>query len=707
MPLRQRLLKYARRLLIVLLVLAVLGFAAFWWLCYSPFEGEVDNMMALVPYDVEFAARVDYDALLASGWPNANLEENPLHPAISDWIQGTGSFRTPENRPASLPGVRDRIQQIEDQINANIPLSASWATFGVEKDVLAGETIVAGRWCAGFDPRHGPPSWQEILLLTRVSWRTKCIAALKHGFVRDQVNKDRAAPKIEALDDDVYRLTFREIPVSPPSARSGCGRGFVMPPENVWYLRRVKDVIAVSNSENLITGVAELSKDDPEQSFADRPGFNPALRPDGFVGAADLTPLHAYLVKAMEQNPRAGILGRYLRPRSIEKFNGAIVLESTDLVRANAQISYIASEAREVADNVYRLAPRPVSEGIAGLVPAEDTFAMLFVRSQPKFLLSGIYEDALTLKERALWNQQLSKMRKYQSMDEFFDELAEYMDNTSTVAISRLPEVHDKYKYDEFYSDEPDPMQGVAVMIRVRHGRTYEEINEFLKDRVPFLGFKSDLEQVEYRGYTYTRLKLQQRTMDIHNLEPSYIVVQDQIIFANHYNLMQRIIDMIADKGRGSMRDDPTFRTTMAALPPEGHVGLFLDIEKLTRVPPDADPASKPKGFLWDMRTSVIRDDPAHDTTVLGTKIREQERRKYRRPLSVEDDEKVEAEVARQIQAHLAAYPQYAEEYRRTLEGLRRLGGFGFVFSAAGPEIDAQIALTLRDTEDGLSWKRN
>ena len=52
-----------------------------------------------------------------------------------------------------------------------------------------------------------------------------------------------------AEDDEIYRLTFPFMAVLPESQRMGCGDGVVIPPRNQWYLRRVKDVLAISNSK--------------------------------------------------------------------------------------------------------------------------------------------------------------------------------------------------------------------------------------------------------------------------------------------------------------------------------------------------------------------------------------------------------------------------------------------------------------------------
>ncbi|MDF1702904.1 MAG: hypothetical protein P1V36_17280, partial [Planctomycetota bacterium] len=79
---RQRLLKYLKRLLILLVILAVIGVAVFTWLFYWPLEGTVDDVLTLVPEDVEFVLRADYDDLKATGWVQENVLDDPLHPEL-------------------------------------------------------------------------------------------------------------------------------------------------------------------------------------------------------------------------------------------------------------------------------------------------------------------------------------------------------------------------------------------------------------------------------------------------------------------------------------------------------------------------------------------------------------------------------------------------------------------------------------------------
>ena len=173
--LRQRLLKYLKRLLILVVILGVIGVGAFSWLCYWPLEGDVEDLLYLVPEDSEFVLRGDWEDIERTGWIQKNVIDDPLHPLVRKGAQ------------EALTEARAKIREIEGQINANIPVE--FAKFGVEEDVLKGEVIVSGHWCPGAGPDKGTPKWQEILVLTRVSWKTRCVAALKHGFIRDQVGR--------------------------------------------------------------------------------------------------------------------------------------------------------------------------------------------------------------------------------------------------------------------------------------------------------------------------------------------------------------------------------------------------------------------------------------------------------------------------------------------------------------------------------------
>jgi len=710
-----RLKKWLKRLTFLVVILAVIGVAGFTWFAYWPLEGDVDDLMALVPYDAEFVVRGRWEDLEKTGWIERNVEDAALHPLVQAWRDGTGEFRTPALSGSSLPAIRSQIDELERQINAQIPLSTEWATFGVEKDLLRGEIAIAGMWCEDQDPRVSPPAWQEILVLKRVTWRPRlALAALDHGFVRDQVLQ--GSPDLRGLEDvgdKIYKLTLAGVRVSSERDRSGCGRGFVMPPENEWFVRRVKDVVAFSNSQRMITKVAELTKEGSgSDSFAARPGFETQLDPEGVVAAANLQPLARYLIRFLERRQdRLKVLERFLRPRSLEKMNGGIDLDTPDLVKLGGRVTYVPREAGEIVDAMYKLAPRPVAEGIATMVPARTTFAAAFLRCDPTYLLKAIFEEAISPEELRLLQGNLQRMRRqgvaaYPSVDDFVRDVASRMDDTATLAIGRLDE-YDAYPQDNWWADDqPKALAAYALMVKLREGASPDEVDSFLAEKIPLLGFEgsASLERATHRGVTYTHMIAPKADLNDRHLEPAYVVVSGHLVLSNSESYLKQILDTIADGAASSLAGDETFRVTMRALPSAGQAALFMDLEKLSRIPPAGNPKGRPWGFLWDMRNQVVRE--RNDDREVMLRVREKEEARYPKPLTREQSKAVNAAIDRAVEDLYDGYPQKVEEYRQELEGLRRLRSVGAVVLSSGEHLELRTVLALRDAEPDVGWAR-
>ncbi|MDJ0523514.1 MAG: hypothetical protein QNJ90_15705, partial [Planctomycetota bacterium] len=595
---RKRLLKYLKRLVFVGLIFAVLGVAAFTWFCYWPLEGSVDDVLTLVPEDVEFVLRGDYEDLRDTTWVQQNVLDDPLHPLLAE--QAGEAFDQAEAEMA----------RIEQQINQNIPVD--FAKFGVVEDVIKGEVCVAGNFCRGIGADQGPPKWQEILVLTRVSWKTRCVAALKHGFIREQLGPNL---RVSAEDDEIYKLVFPNVRVLPESQRMGCGGGFIIPPRNTWYLRRVKDVLAVSNSRRLINGVADLANDNAGgRSFASRPGYE-AQRVEGRVTAAvNVEPLHTYLTSAFEYYPELKPLRRFLPPKALEKLNGSISLGGLDLLEGGARISYIGQQAPGVVRNVYSLPERAVRQGISELVPAQDTFAVLSLRVDPQYLLNSLVSDFLEPADRRLWERNLkgSVEGGFDSLEEFFADLSTRIGTEAMIALARLSDTFDKVEYSTFWDESVDPKPALAVMVRVKEGGSAKELEEYLSGKIPLMGFSRDMEHVNFKGFKFIRAQLQVKALDLALISPCFLLTDDYLVISSNEAYMRQIIETIADRETRALETDDTFRQTMATMPDRGHVGLFVDLEKLTRVPRDderteasAGPAGT-RGFLWDGRNTFV-----------------------------------------------------------------------------------------------------
>lgn len=690
---RHRLLKYLRRLLVVALVLGALGVAAFTWLCYWPLEGKVDDALALVPEELEFVLRADWTDLEGAGWIQETAFEDPLHP----WLA--------ENAEARRDELRATLEDIERQINDNIPLPFEWARFGVEKDVLQGEVLAAGNFCRGFGPDRGVPRYQEILLLKRVSWRTRCIAALKHGFVRE-----RLGPRLtcESEGDEIYKLTLADVPVSPREHREGCGGGFVVPPENEWYVRRCKDVLAISNSEPIIRRVAELAEaDGPRGSFAARPGFQVGAEQRQVVAGINMEALKSYLVRAAEHFPEIRPLRRFLEPDALEKVNGYLSFAATDLLAGGGEISYVPSLAPDVSRAVYSLADRPVREGIATFVPAKDTFALLSLRVVPDYLLKSLVEDVLTPADRQLWEDNVRRQGEFESLDDFFEDLSTRVDNQAMVAVGRLSSVFDRTEYARWYAEDVDPMPLLAIMVRVKEGADQNDLDAYLSAKVPLLGMSEKLTRLEYRGFTYSRAEIVQKMADFALLSPCFILAHDHLIFTNNETYMRQILDTAADRSVPSLASDETFQVTMGALADRAHLALFVDLEKLTRVPQTAvgAPGEGQAGLLWDERNSWVIEH--HDTRAEAIRYRELIRNDYPRNPNAKQQVEMEDRVDRHIEEFKEErYGEFLEERRRELEGLRRLRGLGVTLGATSDTLSARFAVVFREAEDWLRWRR-
>ena len=389
----KRLRRILLRILIPLAVVVAILLAAFTWFAFWPLEGSVDQMASLVPADVDFVYRTSWAGLKDTGWLQENLQRHPVVPQVGELL------REVENQLLE-------VEAIERQVNSQIPLGVT--TFSVEKDLLGSELIASGRFCEGSGPERGAPRWRELLVLTRITWKPKFISALKHGFVREQVGPDVT---ITDEGDHVFKLVFRAIRPTSLADRSICGPGIVIPPQNVWYLTRVKDVLAFSNAEALIREVQYLGAgSESSHSYLDRPWITLDAPAGSIAASLDLHPLRNYLMKALERaGPPVTVLTRYLTIPALDRMNGRLGLPPNDMVDVQGEIRYQASQLNPGVRDVYALQPEALGAAVANLVPAEDTFGAFLIRTPPLHLIETIYDEILDDGDRRLWNENLRR----------------------------------------------------------------------------------------------------------------------------------------------------------------------------------------------------------------------------------------------------------------------------------------------------------
>ncbi len=688
-----------RRLLILALVLGVLGVAAFTWLCYWPLEGAQERVEDLVPGSAEFLVRTTWAELEETGFLQKNLRDDPLAPPVKALFQDH---------------IRPLLEQItaqEAQINAQIPLGL--VEVSLTDDLVPGEIVAAGRWCRDLGPPN-PPSWREVLVLLRVSWKVRAaVAALDRGFIRDQVRSQSGLDITPSDEPGVLKVVLPGVRVSDPRSRSLCGDGFQIPPENVVYLARVRDVVLAGNSLNLISRAVDLGRSGAGgEPFSSRPGFHLDAPPGSLTAAMDLSTLQPYLTKLLDWGGNRSRLFKYFMGiEALDRMNGYLALGSPDLLAGR---STIRLNTRGLSDSVqenYAREPLDLRGGLAAFLPAGDTFALTQLRADPMHLLNALHDGVLSPAERRLWADNLRESGLYPTLDAFLRDIARHLGDSFAIAAGRLSTLYDAARYPTFDSndDKERPYNAepaLAVLVTLRQGAKASEVDEFLAQRVHLLGFSKEIEPVTYKGFTYRRLKFErgQELAELQLYRPAYLLVQDKLVLASHEDYFRRILDTFAEpEAHPPLSNDPTFRVTMEALPDKGHLSVFVDAEKLTRVPPaaqgsEADPVGGPRGFLWDRRNwwAWTAKDPRRK----AIELREEITRRYgSAPITAQQDEAIENEVQLRKGAWKDQYPQFLEEYRRELLGYRRARSVGIVLLARGDVLQAEVVGLLRPGE--------
>ena len=701
---RKRLLKYLRRFLIVVVALGLIGLIGFTWICYWPLEGDVSDLSQLIPEQAEFVLRGSYEEIKASGWIQHNVFEHPLYGPLEEFAEGTGAPGEP-----SWPQIQRQLEDLNKQINDSIPLGI--VDFDIERDVLAGEVTIAGAWCEGSKPPQ-PPGWQELLLLKRLTWKPRAglAAALGNGWIRDMALQGPRPPKFEAIEGDIYKVTVPDIPVRSQIERSGCGRGFVMPPDNEWYVTRVRDVVAISNSPAMMKEVARLAEkaDNHAEGFRARDWFEIEPESDRVIAAIDTEPLHQYLVRLLESlGDRRKLLNRYLLPRSFERMNGRLDLGDENQLVGEAQVllrSDVVGDNPEL-EALYRLPMAPLTEdGLEQFVPAEDTWLSGTVRSRPMYFFSAVL-DMLTVNERQLLNDNLraaadEQGQRYNKVEDVLEELAPRLGDTAWFAVGRLSNVFDKIEYPDWYATEDDPYVPFAFMMKIREGANLQEVDDFLRGKAPLMGLKKDMERRTHAGIPYTRLFLEKTTRDFVHVKPCYYLAQDRFIFSNNEDYFKGVLETIADPELSLARSE-RYRVAMGKVDARGHLGIYIDLGNALAVPPDSRPGSQPRGILWDIRNQHVTDTVKERERSMA-KLKELQdafqRTRGRRPNEQEmeglfDDRDAYMASWRQT------YPRMIEDYRKQLASLDRLKALALSVGAFEGELNFRLVVGLKDPE--------
>ncbi len=686
------------RIGIALAILFVAGLIAFTWFAYWPLEGRAESVEGLVPEDVDFVYRASWREIEDNGWLTKALEEGSIHPDLTPAKLRVGGD--------TLEHALDRIPEVERQIDAGIPsaiaplrrLLFGVSDFKVERDLLLqGSVVAAGRWCSGGRPVDGPPKWREILLLTRVSGQVKfAFESMRHAFVRKKVVAGDLAQELAVTETRQGALEVDLLQVAPPRRPETCEGGNVMGPTNVWYLARVRDVIAVSNSEDLIGRFQDLGKGNGRRAI-DRPGFALPNAEGGVAAAMDLVGLHSYLNRffspADPSDKLGTFLGKFVAIDPLDRMTATLgPLPGREGVLATADVGYDPTNLRRFPDvfATYDLAPERLERGIARLVPEKDTAAVALLRTPPGALLHAVY-DSLDPEEKRQIEENVhslsaSRRRKgdtaYENVGAFLDEFASQLSPATGIAVARIPSVFDQAKYENYYlGDEPVPVAAWAILVRIGENARQEQVNAWLSDRVATLGFDPPTPVTSPDGrITYSRLKLHpqvdQGTGETHlpaeyaNLMPAFKVEQGHVIFSTREDYLLKILETM----RGAP-GDPTpigatkeFDAAMRSLPRESTLAVFVSGKGL-------------RDLLWDYRNTLVRRAHPDNEYAREFRVRTiQEQSARGGSIDFHEVQRlVDAEMARW---RVEAYADYVRQLRTTLDSWNRVSAAAVVLSA-------------------------
>jgi hypothetical protein len=477
-----------------------------------------------------------------------------------------------------------------------------------------------------------------------------------------------------------------------------------MGPMNVWWVQRVKDVIAITNSEDLAQKVKALGAGGADRAI-DRPGFD-VERPEGSIAASlDLVGIRSYLVRLFstgeQASPMSAFLGKFLAVDSLDRAT-ATVEPREDGVKIRADVKFSDAKLREFRDVVatYDLEPAPVADGILRLLPAQDTAMVAQVRTPPRALL-GAMLDVASKDDQQLFASHVRKVgadrraagkEGYDNTEQFLDELAKQLGSTTAIAVARIPAVFDKAKYDTWYlNEDPVPLPSVALIVKIRDGARQEDVDEFLSDRAGALGMGAPQRVKSPNGIEYSRLRFDVKPADLELVEPGFLVHDGYFIVCTREEYLLRILDVMGGRGASSITSSPEFRAAMGSLPSSATVAIYANGETL-------------RALLWDRRNPHVRethDEALHERSFRAQRIAEAGRANGNRPLTMDKDfqTRIQADVTEEMKRfRTEGYAQFIAEYRAELDHMKRIAAFGAVLSAHRSEsfidVGARLVLT-------------
>lgn len=536
-------------------------------------------------------------------------------------------------------------------------------TWSVEKDVLYGELALAGKIEESLDPITGLPALGSVVLLTRIS--PELAAAFSQLQV--EVVRKRLPPQVDLIDegDGVYQVTVptrrRRPSIAPPGGR------IEDPHRAYWTVFRMNDIVAIGGQES-VHEVAALAK-----TLAENPALaklfedGPSAPPGGLAAEIDLrhrrTTIDAALAKL---GASATILSRWFPAATREHLSVRIDGSDSERLRSSAVLTMEPGRLPDRYRSMFADEARSSHEA-ASRVPAQDTYALLTIRSPADCLLPALLED-LRFTGPKPWLDHLRSSGGLEESRRLLDGIVTALGDSWSLALTRRGDLYDHVEFGGFFDEvhHRDPTTPAwAVVVSLAEGAEAEVLSADLHRASALFEFETNT--VMYREREIHLVQAPEAWSEISWLPTAWFVGDEYVVLASSESVLERYVDTLLDpEAAPPLAQDATWQETTADLPAEAHLHLFVDLGKVFRAPTTPGPGGQPRGLMWDRRQEWVVEHygPGQVGSLRRKKLlreagRDKERITVRHPY------------------WNSRYPEFEEEYRQKLlesEWLRALG---------------------------------
>lgn len=656
--------KWLRRLGYFVAFLVILYFA-FWAALFNPLEGGVDRLEDLVPKSVSFAIHSPWGALRASELFDRHVLKSPV---VED-IEAAADLETRLYEP---------LREIEDQINASVP--GFLGKFSVLDDVAGKEFLLAGNLNGPGDTLSEKLLNSPFVALTRISYKCRFMDVLKYGFVREKV------PNLNAYGD-IYEYELDEAYLAKGAPESAKYR----------YFRRIKDVLVVSNSRELIEaavrfGLAGSAAGSTDENLPRHYYYyydlNHMPQEPGITVWVQLAEANRELGHELEgYGPSArGNLGSYLRAfvpvGLVRTLTLRLGVEGGDVIPLRGTIRMFQRD--DFPDHLYELhhgggrkvgkLPEEIQPWV-GMVPRDRTYVFTWMTMSPRDFLLTIF-SAL---DETTWKLLFEQGENGESWDEqrLASQLGDWFEPGIALTQARLPEA-DSINLDSFDGGVPEPLPATTFFARLKPQLQPDSLVEFFKRHHEQFGLKAPEEMESATGRLFRLPFTRDKSLEL--IDPGFALVRRKFVFSSNVGELQRMLEVEAGQAE-ALTEDEEFQAAVASCHGKANVFLFVKGERL-------------RPFLADQRYEYALNASEYNRVEYRKNLVLELNREHRdwktNQLNQEADRRMEERERRRQEVD---FPEAIQEYRNLLYRFEPFDWLGLSLSLAADTASNKLDL--------------